>query len=135
MPKHILFFEDDRNIGEFVAEELTAAGFTYDWYENPREAFKALEENPKNYDAIVSDWNMPARNGRLSFHGIDVLRKLRRGRLERFNLPKNMPFAMCSGYDCPKKIEEAQNAGANFYQHKTMTSDFTGLIEFLNNCP
>ena len=133
MPKHILFFEDDRNIGEFVAEELTAAGFTYDWYENPREAFKALEENPKNYDAIVSDWNMPARNGRLSFHGIDVLRKLRRGRLERFNLPKNMPFAMCSGYDCPKKIEEAQNAGANFYQIKNFHTSLEPMIDYLNN--
>lgn len=137
MPLHVLFLEDDPNMVEFVSEKLQEEGFTYDHFENPRIALRELKDQPKHYDAIVCDWNMPAKNGLLSMNGDAFLTRIRRGARtkQKFGIPKDIPFVMCSSYEDPDKIEVAINLGANFYQIKSFNRSLQPMINYLNSLP
>lgn len=137
-PLHILFLEDDERMRDFVAKSLTQAGFTYDWYDNPKVAIRHLMETSNiHYDAIVSDWNMPGKNRLLSFNGDKLLLRVRHGTLEkpRFQSPisKNIPFVMCSGYTEQSKIDDALKLGANFYQIKSHQYSLQPMIDYLSS--
>lgn len=132
MPKHVLFLEDTPEMAEFVGKKLTEAGITYDHFENPRIALRELKENPKHYDAVVSDWNMPAKNGMLSMNGDAFLSRIRFGSTEKFGIPQDIPFVMCSAENNPEKIDKIMERGANFYQVKNFHTSLEPMINYLN---
>ena len=57
----ILIVEDDRPLGEALAEGLRQLGHTADWFVTGAEADRALAAAP--YDAIVLDLGLPKRDG------------------------------------------------------------------------
>jgi CheY-like chemotaxis protein len=135
-PLHILFLEDDKNMSDFVGEALTEAGFTYDWYENPKIMIRYLmEKSTMGYDAIVSDWNMPGKKGLLSMNGDALLSTVRYGKFEkeRFksHIAKNIPFVMCSAYTEQSKIDKIIKSGANFYQIKGYQYSLQPMVDYL----
>ncbi|MAI07883.1 MAG: hypothetical protein CMF61_02895 [Magnetococcales bacterium] len=126
MSLHILFLEDTPMMVEFVGTALKEAGFTYDHFPNPNQAVHALLEKPKHYDAVVSDWEMPPMCDGLTF-----LMDIRYGGNEDI-IPKDMPFIMCTGWDCDQHKEDAIEAGANFYQVKSLGESLQPMINYLN---
>jgi two-component system cell cycle sensor histidine kinase/response regulator CckA len=128
MSKYILFLEDTLVMKEFVSKALTEAGFTYDWFPNPNEAYHAIEDNPKHYDAVVSDWEMPPMCDGLTF-----LMDIRLGGTDGIQLPPDIPFVMCSSYDDDDHINEAMETGASFYQKKSTMYSLKPMIDFLQS--
>ncbi|MFN3871190.1 MAG: response regulator transcription factor [Aquificaceae bacterium] len=57
----VLLVEDDRLLGEFLKEYLTAEGVVVDWIEDSREFFDILEVSI--YDVVVLDLMMPHISG------------------------------------------------------------------------
>lgn len=125
MSKHILFLEDTPSMKDFVGNALTKAGFTYDWFPNPNEAYHSIKDHSLTYDAVVSDWEMPPMCDGLTF-----LMNIRMGGMDDI-LPANIPFIMCSSYNDDEKIAIAKEQGANFYQVKSTMYTLDPMINFL----
>ena len=66
----ILLAEDDRALGQALADGLRHSGHAVDWIEDGRHAAQALAGT--RYAAAVLDWNLPRMSG------IDVVQGLRR---------------------------------------------------------
>lgn len=66
----ILLAEDDRALGQALADGLRHLGHAVDWIEDGRHAAQALADT--RYAAAVLDWNLPRMSG------VDVVRELRR---------------------------------------------------------
>lgn len=127
MSLHILFLEDTPMMAEFVGTALKKAGFTYDHYINPNEAYHALNKDPKHYGAVVCDWEMPPMCDGLTF-----LMDIRITGLDEM-LASDIPFVMCTGWDCDQHKEDAMEAGANFYQVKSLGISLSPMIHYLQS--
>lgn len=66
----ILLAEDDRALGQALADGLRHLGHAVDWIEDGQHAAQALSDTC--YAAAVLDWNLPRMSG------VDVVRALRR---------------------------------------------------------
>jgi two-component system response regulator QseB len=66
----ILLAEDDRALGQALADGLRHLGHAVDWVEDGRHALHAFDAAP--YAAAVIDWNLPRMSG------VDVIAALRR---------------------------------------------------------
>lgn len=66
----ILLAEDDRALGQALADGLRHLGHAVDWIEDGRHAAQALTDT--RYAAAVLDWNLPRMSS------VDVVRELRR---------------------------------------------------------
>lgn len=127
MSLHILFLEDTPMMVDFVGNALQEAGFTYDHFQNPNEAYHALRKNPKHYDAVVCDWEMPPMCDGLSF-----LMDIRFTGLDEL-LASDIPFVMCTGWDCEQHTRDALDAGASFYQVKSLGISLQPMINYLQS--
>ena len=66
----LLLAEDDRALGQALADGLRRLGHAVDWVEDGRHAASALADTP--YAAAILDWNLPR------MAGVDVIAGLRR---------------------------------------------------------
>lgn len=66
----ILLAEDDRALGQALADGLRHLGYAVDWIEDGRHAAHALTDT--RYAAAVLDWNLPRMSG------VEVIDELRR---------------------------------------------------------
>lgn len=66
----LLLAEDDRALGQALADGLRRLGHAVDWVEDGRHAASALSDTP--YAAAILDWNLPRMNG------VEVIAGLRR---------------------------------------------------------
>ncbi|MEQ1517883.1 MAG: PAS domain S-box protein, partial [Usitatibacteraceae bacterium] len=94
---HILYLDDDESLVSLVKRLLERRGMRVSGYIEQRAALDALYAAPKNFDLVVTDYNMPGMSG------LDVAREVRAIRAD-------LPVAVTSGF-----IDEtlrAQAAGA-----------------------
>jgi CheY-like chemotaxis protein len=116
----VLYVDDEPALLEPTRLSLEKHGhFTVDTSTNARDGLEKIQQ--KNYDVIVSDYQMPEMNG------IQFLRTLREGG----NL---IPFIIFTGKGREDAVIEAYNAGADFYlakggDPKAMFLDLTHKIE------
>lgn len=57
----VLVVEDDKTLGESMAQSLTHAGYATDWVDNATDALHML--SVENFDALVLDLGLPDRDG------------------------------------------------------------------------
>ncbi|MCD4744183.1 MAG: response regulator [Desulfobacteraceae bacterium] len=60
---NILLLDDENLITESFGELFSDYGYTVDVFNSPEKALKAVSENSKRYDVVVTDFQMPKMNG------------------------------------------------------------------------
>ena len=100
----ILYVDDEPGLLEIGKLFLERSGqFSIDIIASAPDALKVL--NSSNFDAIISDYQMPGMNG------IDFLKKVRTS-------GNTTPFILFTGRGREEVVIEAINNGANFYLQK-----------------
>jgi two-component system, chemotaxis family, chemotaxis protein CheY len=108
----LIVADDSRLIRGIIEKTAVSIGFEVLHAANGKEALNLLEDNGKDINLVLLDWNMPMMNG------IDVLRNMRCD--DRF---KKIPVLMVSTESEDDKIKEAIDAGAHGYLPKPFTAD------------
>jgi PAS domain S-box-containing protein len=112
---HILYVDDEPGLLEIGRLFLEQSGrFIVDTITSAPEALALL--NTRNYDAIISDYQMP------DMDGIEFLRRVRRS-------GNTIPFILFTGRGREEVVIQALNEGADFYLQKggEPVSQFTEL--------
>ncbi len=104
----LLLVEDDRMIGESVAEALRAAGYAIDWVQDGESADTALRSQA--YDLVMLDLGLPRRDG------LEVLRALRQRRVRT-------PVLIVTARDAVGDRIAGLDAGADDYVLKPFDLD------------
>jgi two-component system response regulator QseB len=104
----VLVIEDDRPLGEALAEGLRQLGHAVDWFTTGTEADSALGVAP--YDAIVLDLGLPQRDG------LSWLTEWRRRAI-------HVPVMVLTARDAVEQRIEGLDAGADDYLVKPITID------------
>lgn len=103
--KHVMYVDDDQALVFLVKRALVRRGFKMSTFTDPRAAVAALREQPRDFDLLVTDYNMPG------FSGVELLREVRL-------INPDLPVALASGYVTPEIEQEALAAGALALIHK-----------------
>ena len=74
----ILIVDDERDVGNSLAELLEALGHATEVIDNPNEALRRLAE--RRFDAVISDYRMPVMDGRTFLGKVVVAEPALRGR-------------------------------------------------------
>ena len=104
----VLIVEDDRPLGEALAEGLRQRGHAVDWFVTGAEADRALDAAP--YDAIVLDLGLPRRDG------MSWLSEWRGRALA-------LPVLVLTARDAVEQRIQGLDAGADDYLVKPITTD------------
>ncbi len=115
--RRVLLVDDSPFFRNMLTPLLRAAGYDIETVENAQAAMKLLDKDG-NFDAIVSDIEMPGMNG---FEFVAALRKEDRWR--------NTPVVALSSHGTDKDVERGRNAGFNDYVIKM---DHDGLLNALS---
>ncbi len=108
----ILIVDDDDFICEITRAVLEDAGYTVDVAEDGLVAWERLSLNPKEFDLILLDKNMPRMDG------ISLLKKIKAD--ERL---KALPIIMLTGSSGQEDILEGLALGASYYLTKPSSED------------
>ena len=96
--QRILYIDDDESLVFLVQRLLERRGFRVSGYVNQREALEALRADPRRFDLVVTDYNMPGMSG------LEVAREVRA-------LRADLPVAVASGFVSEELREQAGGAG------------------------
>ena len=114
LDSRILLVEDIPTMRKIIITMLEQVGFNNIEQASDGElAWKRIEETfryKREYDLVLSDWNMPQMSG------LELLKKIRGD--ERF---EKIPFLMVTGQDDQDKIKEAVEAGVTDFIVKPFT--------------
>lgn len=120
--KRLLLVDDSPFFRNLLGPLLEVAGYGVTTAENPAEALK-LHENGAEFDAIISDIEMPGMNG---FEFVAVVRKDTRWR--------ELPMIALSSHATPKDFERGRQAGFTDYVAKfNRDALLTSLQQILQN--
>ncbi len=96
--ERLLLLDDERAVATVVAQGLERLGYHVRMFTDVRAALAALEANPRAFDLVIADYEMPEATG------LDVTRTVRRLRPE-------LPVIVWSGRFAPDIHDIAQAAG------------------------
>ena len=102
---HVMYVDDDPALVLLVQRLLRRRGYQVTTFEDPRAAVQALQETPKAFDLVVTDYNMPG------YCGLDLLKAAQ-------TIRPDLPVALASGYVTSDISEQALAAGALALIHK-----------------
>ncbi|HUK58396.1 MAG TPA: response regulator [Stellaceae bacterium] len=109
--RSVLVVDDYSTMRRIMRNLLGQIGFqNVEEAEDGESALKKLHE--KNFDLVISDWNM------VPMSGLDLLRELRADTQLR-----DMPFIMVTAANETKDVVAAKEAGVNFYIVKPFTAE------------
>ena len=108
--KHVLYVDDESAIVSLMKRLLERQGYRVSGHTNPQEAVAAVRANPKEYDLVVSDYNMPEMSG------LDVADQIHRIR-------PDLPIVLASGYVTDELLEKAPALGVSKVIYKPNTAD------------
>ena len=118
---HILYLDDDEIVTKTVVLLLEQEGYRVSGYTNQHEAIQAIRLAPHEFDAVISDYNMPGMSG------LDVAREVRAIR-------KELPIAVTSGFIDEDLRVEAIRAGVIVLISKPfVTQDFFAIVRRLTS--
>ncbi len=106
--KHVLYLDDDEAIVFLMTRLLQRQGYRVSGYTDAGEALAAVRARPKEYDLVVTDYNMPDTSG------LEVARALREIRAD-------LPVALASGYITEELRQQAPAAGVRELIYKPET--------------
>lgn len=112
----VIIADDEKDVGEVVAEALRKSGYETVTVENGKQVLGVLEQRQSEFGearvaAIVSDWMMP------ELSGTDLLQHLRSGPF------KMIPFILMSGAVTRDHLLGALRLGADSILLKPFTSE------------
>ncbi len=116
--QHILVVEDEELHRDILSEQLHTAGYHVITANDGMEAIRLLSERAQEIRLVMLDWMIP------ELDGIGFLRKIRQHK--RF---KHLPVIMQTGRSQKAEVQQAIEAGANYYLIKPYEQDkMLGLV-------
>jgi CheY-like chemotaxis protein len=113
----LCYLDDDEALGFLVGRQLERRGFAVTAFTSQQAALDAFAANPQDFDAFVTDYNMPGKSG------LDVA-------VEVMALRPGMRVAIVSGYVDEELNRNARLAGVVEVIFKAdMTEDLCNAIE------
>jgi DNA-binding NtrC family response regulator len=108
--QHVLYVDDDEPMVFLVNRLLTLLGYRVSAFERAADAMEAIRDAPKDFDLVVTDFNMPGASG------LDVARAVA-------NVRADLPVVITSGYINEELLSGARAAGVQYLIHKPNTVD------------
>jgi len=119
MKKTILVVDDFASIRDFVCDTLQRKGYQTLGAANGNEAYKALIENPHDFNLVLTDYNMP------DCTGFELLKKIKEN-----PVVKKIPVVFLTTESNPEKMRSAKEAGLAAWIKKPYRSEtFFAQIE------
>ena len=113
--EHVLCIDDDEVMLPLVEQILRRLGYRVTCYQDPGEALAAVRLQPRDFDLVVSDFNMPQCSG------LDVAREVARVR-------PDLPVVINSGYIDDALRADAMRAGVRGLIQKENTLEELGAM-------
>ncbi len=108
----ILLIDDLDAIRDMVSARLRLKGFEITKASDGDEALALLKSKPKEFDLVVSDYDMPNMNG------LELLEQVRSTPTLR-----NLPFIMLTSRAEPEKMKSAKEIGLSAWVKKPFKMD------------
>ncbi|XOV79647.1 MAG: response regulator [Aestuariibacter sp.] len=107
---------DDEELTQELIRHMLREVFVGDMvvYSTCEKALRRLKQEPKHYNLIISDWEVPGLNG------LEFLKEVRK-------LDPEMPFLMVTGHSSKDLVVNAIKAGVNDFLVKPFTAQ--GLLK------
>jgi PAS domain S-box-containing protein len=117
--QHVLYIDDDEVLVLMVERLLQRSGFRVTTASDPHAALARLREQPRAFDAVVTDFNMPELSGLEVARAVAALRT-------------DLPVVMTSGYLSEDVRHQATAAGVRGVVNKEHTlEELPGLLQSL----
>ena len=113
--QHVLYLDDDEVMLLLVEQMLRRLGYRVTCFQDPRQALAAVRAQPRAFDLIVSDFNMP------ELSGLDVAREVAR-------ISAELPVVISSGYLTEEQRAELLRSGARDLIRKESTLEELGPV-------
>jgi len=113
----ILLVDDDDFIQLVIGENLVQLGYAVDIASDGQEAWEKISLNPRGYDLVLLDKNMPRMDG------ITLLKRIRAD-----SSMTELPVVMLTGADSAEDIVEGLAAGAYYYLIKPATQEVLSRV-------
>lgn len=117
--KKICVVDDEKEISDLFAEQLTDLGYEIESFNDSLEAWKFLNNNSNYFDALITDYGMP------NMTGFDLA-------LSVLAIRPDMPILICTGYSGKLKTVDDLPQGNTFLFNKPVTAHT--LDETLKRC-
>ncbi|MET0986056.1 MAG: PAS domain S-box protein, partial [Steroidobacteraceae bacterium] len=113
--ERILYLDDEEPLVFLAVRFLTRMGYQVNGYTRAEEALAAFQANPRAFDLVITDFNMPEMSG------MEVTRRL-------LEIDREAPVVLASGYVRPAEIEEATALGVQEVFLKPNNIDEFGAV-------
>ncbi|WP_284620149.1 hybrid sensor histidine kinase/response regulator [Aquabacterium humicola] len=118
-PRHVLYVDDDETVMTLMLALLERQGLRATGHRDPDAALDAVRAAPGGFDLVITDFNMPARNG------LDLAADLVRIRAD-------LPVVILSGYVSDRVRADAEKLGVRRVVSKGGSVDeLNGLVRRL----
>ncbi len=105
--EHILFVDDEEELTHLAEYILGKLGYKVDVRSSSVEALKAFKNNPKKYDLVITDMNMPKMTGDQLAKNIIAIRR-------------DIPIILCTGFSEIIDEKQAKAIGINEFVYKPL---------------
>ena len=114
--ERILLVDDEKAVVDMVEVMLTRSGYRVSSFTNSPEALEAFQQNPDQFDLVVSDLTMPRMTGLLLSKKIKEIRP-------------HIPVILCTGYSDPaQEIDLDHSEFAAVIEKPVIRDEFTQKI-------
>ena len=113
-PQKVLIVDDETTVAQVAELMLLRMGLNVQSFLDPLEAMRTIEENPHDFDLIVSDLSMP------KLSGLDLARRIRA-------LKSNVPILIMTGYGGSNNAAAYAAAGIYATLQKPFTAEAFAL--------
>ncbi|AOW11741.1 hypothetical protein LPB72_19845 [Hydrogenophaga crassostreae] len=107
---HVLLVDDDSPITLLLEAILARAGFRVTPFTDPALALAALQKCPKDFDLLLTDFNMPGMSG------LELARQVQ-------SIRADLPIAIVSGHISSELIQQAHTLRIEALLHKERVSE------------
>ncbi len=106
--RHVLYLDDEEVLVRLASGVLERSDFTVSGFTSPAEAVDAVRANPKLYDLIITDVNMPRMSGLVVAGEIAKIRA-------------DLPVILVSGYVTDEFVSRAVANGVSLVLRKPVS--------------
>lgn len=104
---HIMIVDDEHHVGLFIEIFLTSRGYRVTRFVNGRDALQRFDNNPDEFDLIITDQNMP------NICGSDLAKAL-------LEIRPDVPIILCTGFGHDEIADSTRDIGIAAYLSKPL---------------
>ncbi len=113
--ERILFVDDEKILAEMGKDMLERLGYHVTVRENGLEALETFQNQPDQFDLIITDQTMPGMTGS------DLARRM-------MQIRPNIPIILCTGYSTIMSEEKAKSIGIKEFALKPLTKNDIAVL-------